>query len=51
MNRAIDIGDFCAYGSRLSELIGWKPAVRLDEGLAQTFASYHDRWREYVAAC
>jgi nucleoside-diphosphate-sugar epimerase len=49
--RAIDIGDFYADGSRLTELLDWRPAVQLDEGLRKTFAYYADRWRAYVDAC
>jgi nucleoside-diphosphate-sugar epimerase len=49
--RAIDIGDFYADGSRLNQLIDWRPTVLLDDGLRRTFAYYRDRWRAYVDAC
>ena len=49
--RAIDIGDFYADGSGLSQLIDWKPTVLLDDGLRRTFDYYRDRWRDYVDAC
>lgn len=48
--RAIDIGDFYADGSRLSQLIDWKPTVRLDDGLQRTFAYYRGHWPAYVNA-
>ena len=46
--KSIDIGDFYADFSSITEAIGWTPRVALPEGLRQTLAYYKDCLSEYL---
>ena len=39
-SKAIEIGDYIADHSKFSELTGWQPKIKLDEGLKKTLAYY-----------
>ena len=45
--KAIDIGDYYADFSKISEALGWAPGVQLEEGLARTLAYYGERSDDY----
>jgi UDP-glucose 4-epimerase len=45
--KAIDIGDYYADFSKISEALGWAPTVQLEEGLARTLAYYGERREDY----
>jgi UDP-glucose 4-epimerase len=46
--KAIDIGDFYADSSKLRHATGWKPGIRLADGLAATIAFYRQHYAQYV---
>jgi UDP-glucose 4-epimerase len=46
--RAIDIGSFYADSSLIQRVLGWQPATRLRDGLAQTLAFYRAHMQHYV---
>ncbi|MEW5984931.1 MAG: NAD-dependent epimerase/dehydratase family protein [Acidobacteriota bacterium] len=46
--RAIDIGSFYADSTKFSAATGWRPAVRLRDGLARTVAFYREHLRRYI---
>ena len=43
----IDIGDFYADYSAIESLLGWRPTVELDEGLAHTVEFYRKHKENY----
>ncbi len=45
--RAIDIGDFYASYDKIHRVLGWKPKVDLEEGLARTIAFYRANKENY----
>ena len=45
--KAIDIGDFYADYSAIESLLGWRPTVELDEGLAHTVEFYRKHKENY----
>jgi UDP-glucose 4-epimerase len=45
--RPIDIGDYVADDRAIRELLGWRPAVPLEEGLARSLAYYREHGRLY----
>lgn len=45
--KKIDIGDYYADFTKISETIGWTPTTGMDEGLAQTVAYYRDHLEHY----
>jgi UDP-glucose 4-epimerase len=47
--RAIDIGDFYADSSKFKRTTGWRPQVRLRDGLTSTVAFYREHYDRYVA--
>ena len=47
--KAIDIGDFYADSTKFTRATGWRPAVRLREGLARTIAFYRAHLPVYLA--
>ena len=48
--KAIDIGSFYSDSSRIGEVLGWTPQVRLQDGLARTVAYYREHRLRYVDA-
>lgn len=46
--KSIDIGDYYGDFSLATQLIGWKPSVRLDEGLSRTINYYNDHITHYL---
>ena len=46
--KSIDIGDFYADFSSITEALGWTPRVPLDEGLRRTLAYYEGCLSEYL---
>jgi UDP-glucose 4-epimerase len=46
--KRIDIGDYYADYTAISETIGWRPTVPLEIGLARTLAFYREHIDEYV---
>ncbi len=46
--KRIDIGHYYADFSAISETLGWKPTIDLDEGLARTIAYLREHLHEYV---
>jgi UDP-glucose 4-epimerase len=46
--KRIDIGDFYADYTLISEVLGWKPKVSLQEGLARTIAFYREHLEHYL---
>ena len=46
--KRIDIGSFYSDSSRFRRITGWRPRVRLEEGLRQTLAFYREHYRQYV---
>jgi len=44
---AIDIGDYYGDFRKASELLGWRPAVSLEDGLARSLAFYREHGRHY----
>ena len=46
--KAIDIGDFYADSTKFQTLTGWRPQVRLADGLARTVAFYRAHFPRYV---
>ena len=46
--KAIDIGSFYSDSSRISEVLGWTPRVRLQDGLARTVAYYREHLPRYI---
>ncbi|MEQ1898271.1 MAG: NAD-dependent epimerase/dehydratase family protein [Vicinamibacterales bacterium] len=48
--KAIDIGSFYSDSSRIAEVLGWTPRVRLQDGLARTVAYYREHRLQYVDA-
>jgi UDP-glucose 4-epimerase len=46
--RAIDIGSCYVDSTRIHDLLGWRPAVDLDEGFTRTLAYYRDALPHYV---
>ena len=47
--KAIDIGDFYADCSKLTQTVGWQPTTSLDKGLARTVAFYRNHLAHYVS--
>ncbi len=47
--KAIDIGDFYADCSKLTQTVGWQPMTSLDKGLARTVAFYRNHLAHYVS--
>jgi dTDP-glucose 4,6-dehydratase/UDP-glucose 4-epimerase len=45
--KAIDIGDYYGDWSRASALLGWKPAIRLEEGLKRSLDYYRTHGSSY----
>lgn len=45
--KKIDIGDYYADFTKISEMIGWNPTTALDEGLAKTVSYYRDHLEHY----
>jgi UDP-glucose 4-epimerase len=48
--KAIDIGDFYADWSLISDTLGWRPHTTLADGLRATIAFYREHFTEYVSA-
>jgi UDP-glucose 4-epimerase len=48
--KAIDIGDFYADWSLISDTLGWRPHTTLADGLKETVAFYRQHFSEYVSA-
>jgi len=46
--KRIDIGDYYASYGRAERVLGWRPAVALEEGLGRTLAFYREHLKEYV---
>src|SRR5215813_8134869 len=46
--KRIDIGDYYADFSRISSMLGWRPATPLREGLARTLAFYQEHLPKYL---
>jgi UDP-glucose 4-epimerase len=46
--RAIDIGSCYIDSTRIRDVLGWRPAVGLDEGFARTLAYYREALPHYV---
>jgi UDP-glucose 4-epimerase len=46
--RRIDVGDYYADFSRIRARLGWRPEVRLSEGLTRTLAFYRERLEQYL---
>lgn len=47
--KAIDIGDYCGNFDFFSSLVGWKPKVRLEEGLGKTLEYFAEHGCKYMA--
>ena len=47
--KAIDIGDFYADWTLISDALGWRPQTTLADGLRETVAFYRRHFGEYVA--
>jgi UDP-glucose 4-epimerase len=45
--KRIDIGDYYADDGRIRRTLGWRPRVRLDEGLARTLEYFRDKLPHY----
>ena len=45
--RPIDIGDYVADDRAIRELLGWRPAVPLEEGLSRSLAYYREHGELY----
>ena len=48
--KAIDIGDFYADWTLISDTLGWRPQTTLADGLRSTIAFYREHFGEYVPA-
>jgi UDP-glucose 4-epimerase len=48
--KAIDIGDFYADWTLISDTLGWRPQTTLADGLKATIAFYRDHFAHYVSA-
>jgi UDP-glucose 4-epimerase len=46
--KAIDIGDFYADSSSITETLGWQPVIPLSSGLARTLEFYRAHLQHYV---
>lgn len=46
--QAIAVGDCVTAGDRLAALLGWRPTVGLDEGLAATLAYFQEHFHQYT---
>ena len=46
--KKIDIGDFYADASRIREVLGWEPRVKLREGVERTLAYYTQHKEHYL---
>lgn len=46
--KPIDIGDYYADHSRITEAVGWRPKVSLKEGIEKTIAYYANHMSHYV---
>ncbi len=45
--KAIEIWDFIVSNKKISEYLGWKPRIGLEEGIERTIAFYRERRNEY----
>ncbi|HEU0184997.1 MAG TPA: NAD-dependent epimerase/dehydratase family protein [Blastocatellia bacterium] len=46
--KRIDIGDYYADFSRISSMLGWRPATPLSEGLSRTITFYREHLPKYL---